>query len=738
MVATSGIRKSKLRGTSYSTWRIGTGIIASVNDGEHFTITNATALPARMKVAAPVDADDVTTKAYVDGRSSALSSLLSELVNPERFGMFARANCPYLHDGIPEASVEIPEAEIVTGHRELAISANGLVVLLWDSYADEYSISRDGGNTFKTSASPVSFTPSGIGWCRMSYDGCHVFITGYHAVPSEILVSHDYGATFTAVYGPDGASLGLLDCSYDGKYVYGQSLTTPAATYRSEDYGDTFAALPTTATWQCEKNGMSADGRVVMLHSLYNIYSALYLSTDFGENFAVKALDGVVPYGGIIVATHVTEDGRTLLALACDYDDGTLLKSNWRLLISRDNAVSWALLSFPSISAATYITPTILASWNGQRIVVAFGLATTITIFNIVAFSDIFESVTPTLATMPAIYNIYDPTRRLFLTGDGSMLFVTVPVAGAPIIVTTYAQLDPATPLVNSKNVEAKAVPSGQLYSAVGGQEVYSRDGYNSVSQGFYMDDVPLTQFFFRRKYTPILETRRPQLTLNDKGTLAPNQYEDGLIVILEPGADFAVDLLPALSFIGKRVTFVKFSAGYTVTINPASGDGIEAGNVFYLAALGEKVTLTAISPAPGTGLWMIERDVPIRNFCASAEFTNSDPSNPADFVLGIGEAGFAGILLAFQGHYQGAQSGNWGAADVKLQVCRSGVWSDLGPNFTTTAVAGDTNPVVSAGLGMNTWVLADYILRAYITLPPSGSFSAMIDVTLGQRSTPM
>lgn len=239
--------------------------------------------------------------------------------------------------------------------------------------------------------------------------------------------------------------------------------------------------------------------------------------------------------------------------------------------------------------------------------------------------------------------------------------------------------------------------------------------------------------YFTRRKYTPILETRRPQLTLDDKGTLALNQYEDGLVVLLMPNADFNVDLPPALSFIGKHVTFVKFVSSYTVTLLPAPNDGIESGDFFKLSALAEKVTLTAISPTPGVGLWMTERDVPIRHFCASARFVNADLENPADFVLGLGQAAFAGLVTAFQAHYRDSQTGNWGVAAVKLQIYQAGMWFDAGPSFNTTATSGNATPVVSNSGGLGIRVHKGDLFRAYITLPAGGSFSAMIDVTLGQ-----
>ena len=108
---------------------------------------------------------------------------------------------------------------------------------------------------------------------------------------------------------------------------------------------------------------------------------------------------------------------------------------------------------------------------------------------------------------------------------------------------------------------------------------VYSRDGYNSISRGFRLSTNPWTTYFTRRKYTPVLETRRPQKTLDNMTILHPNEYEDGLLVVLNILSDYDVNLPPAASFIGKHVTFIKAVPGYTATLHAAYGDGIEAGD---------------------------------------------------------------------------------------------------------------------------------------------------------------
>lgn len=121
----------------------------------------------------------------------------------------------------------------------------------------------------------------------ISGNGQYMFAQTYNS--TILAVSSDYGSTWTEKTAPITLLNGVGDISYDGKYQYWISFTSPYYLLRSSDYGATWASITTNLGSIPRDLKCSGSGKYVLVGTSV----ATFLSSNYGDSFSnVIAVSG--------------------------------------------------------------------------------------------------------------------------------------------------------------------------------------------------------------------------------------------------------------------------------------------------------------------------------------------------------------------------------------------------------------------------------------------------------------
>ena len=189
-------------------------------------------------------------------------------------------------------------------------------------------------DNFGTSFSPVSFpvAVNGFSQTSVSWDGQYVIIGCYGTIGEIILLSTDYGITFTNITlnifpSQSVANSSDIQCAaVSGNGLYMMVLVAQGDNYRSINSGVTWQTISVTAQDFREELKLSYDGRYGVVGSINN---RVITTNNFGVGWTTRT------FSSSIIRTDMSNSGQYMLATL--FGGQTQISSNY--------GVSWTSYS---------------------------------------------------------------------------------------------------------------------------------------------------------------------------------------------------------------------------------------------------------------------------------------------------------------------------------------------------------------------------------------------------------
>jgi photosystem II stability/assembly factor-like uncharacterized protein len=247
------------------------------------------------------------------------------------------------------------------GWRDIAMTPDGKIQFAIVSSGNFYKSINYGENWTEINTSTFSSTLStGSNWSctSISNDGSTIIVCN---TGNAIIKSSDIGTTWTRLTSPTLPSIGGIAMSSDGKYMSVHAgLTNSNQIYVSNNYGVSWSAKYTNATFLYRNVAMTSDGKTQMILSRNNV---LY-SYNYGNTWDIyynkysfcslsaskdKYVVGVVKSGDICVSndygdTWIPRNKLNTWTRCCLSNDGKYMYASALgsdIYISSDYGVTW-------------------------------------------------------------------------------------------------------------------------------------------------------------------------------------------------------------------------------------------------------------------------------------------------------------------------------------------------------------------------------------------------------------
>ena len=235
------------------------------------------------------------------------------------------------------------------------------------TFKDGVLVSPDYGTTWTTSSGTNTTSTE---WWSIAVSGTGEYVVVSNDLLNEnVLYSSNYGMSWHTSQGIPSGGLVALASSSSGMYVTGlNSYGTPQSIVVSSDYGATFTpSLSSPGVDALYQNGgvaMSADGSYQLCATIMNTGIAstgLFLSSNFGSDWVVTSQLGT------FTSVAVSETGQYMVAGTTD--------TGISIYYSKDYGVTWSPASSSTTFGSGLNSLFVSISGNGQEVLTsAYGV----------------------------------------------------------------------------------------------------------------------------------------------------------------------------------------------------------------------------------------------------------------------------------------------------------------------------------------------------------------------------